>query len=234
MRRISKLFLAGLTLCLALPLEASGPAAPCPVVEGDQVRKTTSLEVKGVLRRVDARWEVGAGGKTYRLDFTARKVLSAAAEKLAGKAVLVGGRHEQGVEFHSVKSADGIALMSYPVSFDSIVVSRLEAVETEAVRETVTVEVTGTLDYRAGGDKLSRSKVAGREWVGYVVNVNGAAYLLRMADRGQPAELARTLKGGRVTVAGRLESWCDDAGCVGGPGYHPLIVVTDLRAVAAP
>jgi hypothetical protein len=256
MRTHSKLLLAGASLFLALPvLAADGKGTTGTISFGpaEYVKKTTTVEVKGTLRRVYVRgaaieenyttkdemarpypligrhyWQITAAGKTYRLDFGARKDLALLAQKLNGKTVLVAGRVEERMDMASALDKNGVAIMTRPIYWSAIVVSRLEAVQTESVRETVEIEVLATLEYRGAPQAGIWAGPHGvQPWQGYFVRANGQEYLLQLGNNAKLAEVAGKLRGQRVVVTGRLESWSNGGGCI--PRIYPLIVVTDLR-----
>src|SRR5262249_114101 len=135
-----KSLLLALLVCLGGSAAfACGPAVetPQPPTDGwllkDYVKKTLTLDVSGKLTVAYFRClgpdgkplvvvSLTAGGKTYRLDFAAKERLETA-------------KQLDGLTAHVVGTLDGSTLR----------VTKLEAGSGDAVRETVAVEMRGTL-----------------------------------------------------------------------------------------
>jgi hypothetical protein len=177
------------------------PAQPVPEkpIVGDltYVHKTVHVEIKGKLVWVRClmfgKTSVGiyANGQTYWLDIANKQHLELA-QRLGDQNVIVTGELEQ--------PNNGKDLL--------VKVTDLKADESEYVKQTVKVELSGTLTWYDPNiiAAIDRPHFLPRTWT---VIVDGKNYDLDFGDRVELLELARKLDGKTVIVTGTLDTWVE-------------------------
>jgi hypothetical protein len=171
--------------------------------EPGSIKRTVHVEIRGTLhwnrglRCLSPEFEVVAGGIcseacAYALDFGANRELRTLAQSLDGQTVIV----------HGVQQEAGI-------NAPSILVSSLQKGDLTYVRETIAVEIHGTLRRLPGEGKSIPPMIS------WQVEVDGTAYPLQLTTADM-RKWATLLEGGRVVIRGTLK---------GG-----VVTVTELQA----
>ncbi len=229
-------------------LPSPGPVRPEPL---DGIKKTVIAEVRGTLRRVEVPgkapegfpirdkkdrrgiwchvFEITAGGKVYRLDLRGTPRLAGLAETLIGKKVLVIGAVEERLHLHGIHDKDGIAIMTCPENYRALVVHRLEAIETDPVRETIEVQAHGILTYLGRDLELRPVPLSPTPGVpGYFLTIGKEKFRLDLGSDPKLAETAKASRGLPVMVTGRLETRVELLNLSGATRTYQVIVVTGL------
>jgi hypothetical protein len=191
--------LAGLACCLTLPALSAGTDMGCvlPPLTQDYLRKTVRVEIKGKLYHIrmwlegprDPKypmpnvglldyWQITTGGKTFRLEFPERKLLTDEADRLAGKSVILAGT----------------------LAGDTIHVTGLKADE-EYIKQTTEVEAHGQLS----AVTLETIQPRIPPIVAWNFVVNDKTYPLTFATP-ELENLAKTLDGKTVVLTGTLDN----------------------------
>jgi hypothetical protein len=198
-----KSLLLALLVCLGGSAAfACGPAVETsqPPTDGwllkDYVKKTITLDAHGKLTVAYAKClgpdgkplvvvSVTAGGKIYQLDLAGDKDLLEAARQLDGRTA------------HVIGTLDGSLLR----------VTKLAAGSGDGVRETVAVELRGTLHVEPWTVPLCPVPQGSKEWRFFQkveVRIDGQVYTLDLGDRDDLWQAAETANGGAVVVTGTL------------------------------
>jgi hypothetical protein len=202
--RKKSLLLAVLVCLVGSAVFACGPAveppqAPTdgPWLLKDYVKKTITLDANGKLTVAYRRClgpdgkplvvvSLTAGGKTYHLDFALTKNLLETAKQLDGQTA------------HVVGTLDGSILH----------VTKLEAGSGDTVKETVGVEMRGTLRIEPWTIPLCPVPHGSKAWRFFhkvEVGIDGQVYALDLGDRDDLWQAAEQANGGAVVVTGTLQ-----------------------------
>src|SRR5262249_35233509 len=142
-------------------------------------------------------WQITINGQPYDLNFGGDTELEKLAQKLKGKTVKLLGRLEDRTGIiRPLKGPGGrvLEICRYWPEDPVVFVSRLEAVESEYIRETVQVVLRGKLNLNAG---LGYPPVKAP-----AIAVNGKSYVLDFGTNLALHQLAKKLDGKTVLLAG--------------------------------